>query len=143
VASRSANFQFSANEAVSFQFALDTGSRYSCSSPTSISGLTNSNHIFRVRAVDTAGNVDDTSARRQWDSGHDQARDTITRSTFKLYKVNSDTSENTPTRGFGERTRKCLTNTKRGQIDSREPIVGCCVRSGGYIGKIRSPRNDS
>ncbi len=119
VASRSANFQFSMDEAGSLQCQLDAGSWSSCGSPTTLSGLSDGSHTFRVRAVDTAGNVDETSAKRQWTVdtikpkvagatptgtgvkrntnitatfSEKMNRSTLTKSTFKLYKVKADGS---------------------------------------------------
>jgi Bacterial Ig-like domain len=64
--SDSVSFEFSTNDESSFQCQLDTGSWQPCDSPYSLSNLDNGNHTFRVKAVDTAGNEDETPAERHW-----------------------------------------------------------------------------
>jgi plastocyanin len=68
VGSTSATFNFSSNETgASFQCALDSTTAYSaCTSPKTYSGLAGGTHVFRVRAVDAASNVDATPAGRSW-----------------------------------------------------------------------------
>lgn len=67
VASDSATFEFSANEAGStFECELDGGGFSVCSSPTTYSGLSDGSHSFAVRAVDASGNVDASPARADW-----------------------------------------------------------------------------
>jgi uncharacterized delta-60 repeat protein len=65
--SSSATFTFSASESgVSYQCSLDGGAWASCSSGLSYAGLADGMHMFEVRAVDAAGNVDPTPAQRSW-----------------------------------------------------------------------------
>jgi len=45
---------------------LDGGSWAACSSPKGYSGLKKGSHVFRVRAVDEAGNVDGTPDAWSW-----------------------------------------------------------------------------
>ncbi|MGN6257817.1 MAG: hypothetical protein ACTHN3_08730 [Solirubrobacterales bacterium] len=62
-----ASFSFSSTETGStFECQLDSGSWAGCSSPKSLSGLTVGGHVFSVRAIDSAGNVDPTPATRSW-----------------------------------------------------------------------------
>jgi len=61
-----ATFTFSANEPATFQCSLDNAPWSACSSPRTYSGLAAGTHTFRVRAIDTAGNVDPTPAERTW-----------------------------------------------------------------------------
>jgi DNA-directed RNA polymerase specialized sigma24 family protein len=65
-ASPSATFRFTASENAHFQCRLDGGVWRACSSPKSYSGLKNGAHVFRVRALDPAGNVDASPANRTW-----------------------------------------------------------------------------
>ena len=66
-ASASAAFAFTATEAGStFQCKLDDGAWAACTSPRSLTGLTQGAHTFRVRSIDPAGNVDPTEAVRAW-----------------------------------------------------------------------------
>jgi outer membrane protein OmpA-like peptidoglycan-associated protein len=52
--------------ALSFECALDSGAFASCSSPRSLSGLGDGSHVFKVRAMDSAGNVDPSPASYTW-----------------------------------------------------------------------------
>ncbi len=64
----SASFSFSANEAGStFECRIDGGAYTACTSPATYSSLAgNQTHTFDVRATDTAGNTDPTSAAYSW-----------------------------------------------------------------------------
>lgn len=64
--STSASFTFSATESARFECSLDGAAYTACTSPKSYSALTPASHTFRVRAIDTAGNVDATPAERSW-----------------------------------------------------------------------------
>jgi hypothetical protein len=65
--SRSATFRFVSTEAGSrFQCKLDRKPFRRCRSPKRYRRLRPGRHIFRVRAVDRAGNVDRTPAVRRW-----------------------------------------------------------------------------
>jgi hypothetical protein len=60
---RTASFGFRADEAVAgFRCRLDAGKVTSCRSPKTYSGLAPGRHVFRVYAVDRAGNADATPA---------------------------------------------------------------------------------
>ncbi len=59
-------FEFSSDEAGSFQCKLDTAPWNNCSSPKNYTGLADGKHTFRVRAVDFAGNKDRSAAKRTW-----------------------------------------------------------------------------
>ena len=60
-----ATFSFSADEAGStFECRLDGGSWAPCESPRQVTGLSEGEHVFEVRATDAAGNVDLTPAAR-------------------------------------------------------------------------------
>jgi DNA-directed RNA polymerase specialized sigma24 family protein len=63
----SPTFRFRSSEAGStFECRLDSGSWRSCSSPRTYNSLANGQHVFRVRARDLGGNVDQTPATWTW-----------------------------------------------------------------------------
>jgi len=65
--SKSATFSFSASEGgATFECRLDGGAWRACSSPRTYGGLAKGAHVFRVRAVDGAGNVDRTPDMWSW-----------------------------------------------------------------------------
>ena len=67
--SASASFEFSGtvgSGAASFECRLDGGSFASCTSPQTYDSLADGSHTFEVRAIDRAGNGDDTPARFSW-----------------------------------------------------------------------------
>ena len=65
--SKSATFGFSSSEGgARFQCRLDGGAWLACSSPRTYSGLKKGAHVFRVRAVDKAGNADKTPDAWSW-----------------------------------------------------------------------------
>ncbi len=65
--SRRATFRFSANQAGSkFECKHMNGPWRRCTSPKTYSNLGRGQHKFRVRAIDTSGNVDPTPATRTW-----------------------------------------------------------------------------
>lgn len=67
VASRSATIAFSASESgSSFECRLDGAAFAACSSPTTVTDVTDGNHVFDVRAKDGVGNVDATPASTSW-----------------------------------------------------------------------------
>jgi hypothetical protein len=67
VASSSASFTFSSPVAgVRFECSLDAGAFAPCASPASYTALADGAHVFDVRAVDAAGNVDPTPAHAAW-----------------------------------------------------------------------------
>lgn len=62
-----ARFSFTSNEpGSSFQCSLDHARFRSCRSPTKYRLLRPGKHLFRVRAIDAAGNVDPTPVRRRF-----------------------------------------------------------------------------
>jgi hypothetical protein len=63
----SATFTFSSNEpGSSFQCSRDGGAWSGCASPHQYTGFTVGNHEVKVRAIDAAGNIDETPAARTW-----------------------------------------------------------------------------
>jgi hypothetical protein len=65
-ATATATVSFSASEAATFECALDTAAFAACASPATFSGLADGSHTVQIRAIDTAGNVDDTPATATW-----------------------------------------------------------------------------
>ena len=64
---RTVKFAFTSNEPGSrFQCSLDGGRLQGCRSPKRYRNLRPGNHVFRVRAIDPAGNVDPTPAKRRF-----------------------------------------------------------------------------
>jgi hypothetical protein len=61
-----ATFAFSAGEPATFRCSLDGAAWTRCASPIRYRRLLRGAHTFRVRAVDTAGNLDKTPARFAW-----------------------------------------------------------------------------
>lgn len=60
-------FTFASPEAgLTFQCSMDGGAYAPCASPYTTTGLPVGYHIFRVRAIDAAGNADATPAEHQW-----------------------------------------------------------------------------
>ena len=52
--------------AVTLECALDDAAFAACSSPATLSALTDGSHTFHVRAIDGAGNIDPTPATATW-----------------------------------------------------------------------------
>jgi murein DD-endopeptidase MepM/ murein hydrolase activator NlpD/opacity protein-like surface antigen len=65
-----ASFAFNGSDALSsvaaFECSLDNATFTPCTSPQNYTGLTNGAHIFQVRAIDNAGNLDDSPASATW-----------------------------------------------------------------------------
>ncbi|KRC66491.1 hypothetical protein ASE12_17980 [Aeromicrobium sp. Root236] len=59
-------FTFSANEPSTFECKVDAGSFVPCESGDTFGPLGEGSHTFAVRATDLAGNVDPTTATRDW-----------------------------------------------------------------------------
>ena len=66
-AATAAQFTFTSNEiGATFRCSLDGGPFSTCTSPLSLSNLTEAAHSLVVRAVDAAGNTDPSPASRAW-----------------------------------------------------------------------------
>lgn len=108
--STSAAFGFSSSEAGStFECRLDSVAFSACASPKSYTDLKNGRHVFRVRAIDAAGNVDSTPAVRAWTV--DATKPSI--SGLKP-KPGSSTRDRTPT--IKATVKDNLTNLSKGHI---------------------------
>jgi subtilisin family serine protease len=59
-------FEFTASEPAAFRCALDDASFTDCASPVRYDHLPPGEHVFRVYALDRAGNVDPTPAEHRW-----------------------------------------------------------------------------
>jgi hypothetical protein len=67
VSTRTAEFRFTSPDATAgFECRLDQGAFLPCTSPKSYTGLSDGSHSFEVRAVDKAGNLDQSPASRGW-----------------------------------------------------------------------------
>jgi parallel beta-helix repeat protein len=65
--STSTTFAFSSSESGStFECSLDGAAFAACSSPRDYTGLSEGSHTFEVRAIDQAGNADQTPASHTW-----------------------------------------------------------------------------
>jgi len=64
--SADAGFAFSSSESGTFECAIDNGGWAACENPRTYLGLSEGNHVFSVRAVDQAGNVDPTPVNWGW-----------------------------------------------------------------------------
>jgi N-acetylneuraminic acid mutarotase len=77
--STDARFGFTADEAgATFECRLDAGSWEVCASPEVYLGLSEGSHTFEVRARDTAGNIEETTASYTWTIDSLPPRTTIT-----------------------------------------------------------------
>ncbi len=63
---KTAQIQFSASEASTFQCSLDGAAASACTSPLNLSGLGLGTHLLTVVATDGYGNVDATAATFSW-----------------------------------------------------------------------------
>lgn len=59
-------FTFTSEPGATFQCRVDSGSFSGCTSPFTITSLTDGSHTFSVHAIDAAGNVDASPASRSW-----------------------------------------------------------------------------
>lgn len=67
ISTNTITFAFSSNESsVSYECHLDSGTWTACASLISYSSLSEGQHSFYVRAIDSAGNVDQTPAQYTW-----------------------------------------------------------------------------
>jgi large repetitive protein len=63
----SASFELSSTESGStFECSLDGAPFTACTTPLTIDSIAPGDHVFAVRAIDTAGNVDPTPASYPW-----------------------------------------------------------------------------
>ncbi len=82
VTGSSQQFAFASEAGATFQCRVDSGAWFTCVSPRTVTGLQPGAHTFRVRAKDTAGNIDPTPARRNF---------TVAAGTAKLAPSAADT----------------------------------------------------
>ncbi|WP_158607200.1 Ig-like domain-containing protein [Pontibacter oryzae] len=65
--SKTASFTFTSNESgVTFQISLDGAAFTNAATPYSVNNLSDGEHTLRVRAMDAAGNIDETPASHTW-----------------------------------------------------------------------------
>jgi hypothetical protein len=94
-----ATFAFSSEAGATFSCSLDGGAYAACSSPRSLTGLSRTQHTFRVRATDAAGNTDATPAERIWtvQSYADNVRGTT--GVFSYYRLGDSSTTAVDDRG--------------------------------------------
>ena len=66
IGSSSASFSFSADKSASFECRLDGSTFEPCDTPKAYGSLADGQHSFEVRAIDTAGQADQTPATHTW-----------------------------------------------------------------------------
>src|SRR5215203_6352026 len=99
----SPSFGFSSNEAnSSFQCSIDGGSYSACTSPKSLSTLSEGSHIFSARATDAVGNTDQSPAEYTWmvdtvapDTSIGSNPDALTNSTSASFDFSSNEAGST------------------------------------------------
>jgi P pilus assembly chaperone PapD len=99
----SPSFSFSSNEEnSSLQCSIDGGSYSACTSPKSLSTLSEGSHIFSARATDAAGNTDQSPAEYTWmvdtvapDTSIDSNPDALTNSTSASFDFSSNEAGST------------------------------------------------
>jgi hypothetical protein len=104
-----ATFFFGSDDlTASFQCSLDGSLFAACSSPVSYSGLGEGDHVFRVRALDGAGNLDATPATHSW------------RVTFPVSAPIAPTATTQPQGQVGGVTKKSCKKKKRSKGKRRK-----------------------
>ncbi|WP_228559412.1 MULTISPECIES: Ig-like domain-containing protein [Myxococcus] len=74
-----ATFDFDSDESpVTYECSLDGAAYVPCSDPVTFTGLAEGSHTLSVRAIDAAGNVDDTPATYTWSVAVDTDGDGLT-----------------------------------------------------------------
>ena len=99
----SPSFTFSSNETGStFECKLDSGSYTACTSPKSLTGLSEGPHTFYLRATDAAGNTDQSSASYSWtvdttppETTIDSHPSALTNSTSATFEFSSNEANST------------------------------------------------
>jgi Putative metal-binding motif len=87
-----ATFRFTASEnLVTFECRLDSGAFSACSSPVTYTGLGQGMHVFSVRAIDAAGNVEAAPPAASWLIAFDRDGDGYT-----LFSNPPDCNDNNP-----------------------------------------------
>ena len=101
-------FSFSSEAGATFQCRVDTATFASCTSPHTTATLTPGAHTFDVRAIDAAGNVDQTPASRAF------TVDTVAPETTISAGPSGPTGDSTPTFSFSSEagaTFQCRVDT--------------------------------
>ena len=86
-----ASFAFSSEAGATFACSLDGAAYKACRSPTTLKGLSQGRHTFRVRATDRAGNVDPTPAVWRWKIDLTPPQTTITSGPTGMVKTHRPT----------------------------------------------------
>ncbi len=77
-ATSSPSFSFTSEPGAAFECKLDSASFAPCTSPQAYASLAEASHTFDVRAIDIAGNVDQTPAHFAWSVQKDTTPDSFT-----------------------------------------------------------------
>ena len=118
--SRDASFEFSGSDSGSgiagFECQLDGVGFSNCESPINFGGIIDGNHIFLVRSVDLAGNVDQTPASFSW-SVQVNTAPTITSSASASVPENQTAAIDVQTSDDSDSEGSGLTYNKTGGAD--------------------------
>jgi len=140
ITSSSASFSFSADEASTFQCALDGAAMSACTSPKALSGLANGSHSFQVRATDLVGNVDASPASRTFTVAAVTTTTTTTTTTppppppYPQTRIAKHPKKVVSTRGRTARAAFKFTSSKKGSRFS-------CKLDKGKWASCRSPKS--
>jgi hypothetical protein len=136
--SATANFTFSSNKSpVTYECELDNATSFTaCSTPDTITGLANGQHVLQVRAKDSAGLVDPVGAVAAW------TVNTITPVTIILTGPDAKTTETTATFTFTANetpvTYECSVDSTSDWTTCTSPTTLSSVALGAHTFHVRA-----